>query len=206
MSFFCSPPEYYVALVPGGNHAAAGFRLGTGGGVQEYPHTPYILLDAEPERLETTLLHETGHVVMNILAGGRRLDGLEIASIPHRTAALTDRTTAFSAGCAIHLYGPDYLRENRYIHAVTAGPGDRVHALWTPRPPGYAAITTRLACAWILPGRTATPSTPRASAGTNRCWPIRACSMRSLPGARRGRRADPAGRAWRRPEGLLHDC
>src|ERR1017187_7322315 len=69
----------------------------------EYPRTAYILLDADPELFETTMFHETGHVVMDMLAGGRRLDGLEVASIPHSTAALSDRTTAFSEGYAIHL-------------------------------------------------------------------------------------------------------
>ncbi|HTQ53473.1 MAG TPA: hypothetical protein VMI94_03370 [Bryobacteraceae bacterium] len=96
-------PDYYVALVKGGNHGAVGFRLESAGGVKEYPHTAYILLDAEPELFETTMYHETGHVVMDMLAGGRRLDGLEVASIPHSTAALSDRTTAFSEGWAIHL-------------------------------------------------------------------------------------------------------
>src|ERR1022692_3227014 len=96
-------PDYYVALVKGGNHGAVGFRLETADGVKEYPRTAYILLDADPELFETTLFHETGHVVMDMLAGGRRLDGLEVASIPHSTAALSDRTTAFSEGYAIHL-------------------------------------------------------------------------------------------------------
>ena len=96
-------PDYYVALVPGGNHAAVGFRLKDGGKVTEFPRQAYILLDAEPSRFEGTLLHETGHVVMAMLAGGRRLDGNNLASIPHSTAALTDRTTAFSEGYAIHL-------------------------------------------------------------------------------------------------------
>jgi hypothetical protein len=96
-------PDYYVALVKGGNHAAVGFRLETPAGVKEHPHTPYILLDADPELFETTLYHETGHVAMDMLAGGRRLDGLEVASIPHSTAALSDRTTAFSEGYAIHM-------------------------------------------------------------------------------------------------------
>jgi len=96
-------PDYYVALVPGGNHAAVGFRLEEAGRVTDYHRIAYIMLDPEPERFETTLLHETGHVVMDMLAGGRRLDGLEVASIPHSTAALTDRTTAFSEGYAIHL-------------------------------------------------------------------------------------------------------
>jgi hypothetical protein len=98
-----SVPDYYVALVKGGNHGAVGFRLETADGVKDYPRTAYILLDADPELFETTIFHETGHVVMDMLAGGRRLDGLEVASIPHSTAALTDRTTAFSEGYAIHL-------------------------------------------------------------------------------------------------------
>jgi hypothetical protein len=96
-------PDYYVALVKGGNHAAAGFRLETAGGVQEYPRTAYILLEPDPESFETTMFHETGHVAMDMLAGGRRLDGKEVASIPHSTAALSDRTSAFSEGWAIHL-------------------------------------------------------------------------------------------------------
>lgn len=96
-------PDYYVALVKGGNHDSVGFRLETGGGVKDYPRTAYILLDANPESFETTMYHETGHVAVDMLAGGRRLDGLEIASIPHSTAALADRTTAFSEGWAIHL-------------------------------------------------------------------------------------------------------
>jgi len=96
-------PDYYIALVQGGNHAAVGFRLATESGAAEFPRTAYILLDADPERFETTMFHETGHVVVDMLAGGRRLDGLEIASIPHSTAALSDRTTAFSEGWAIHL-------------------------------------------------------------------------------------------------------
>jgi hypothetical protein len=97
------PPDYYVALVPGGNHAAVGFRIQSGDRVEEHPHQTYILLDADPERFETTLLHETGHMVMEMLAGGRPLDGKEISSIPHSTATLSDRTTAFSEGYAIHL-------------------------------------------------------------------------------------------------------
>jgi hypothetical protein len=76
-------PDYYIALVQGGNHAAVGFRLATESGAAEFPRTAYILLDADPERFETTMFHETGHVVVDMLAGGRRLDGLEIASIPH---------------------------------------------------------------------------------------------------------------------------
>ena len=96
-------PDYYVALVPGGNHAAVGFRLENGTEVEDHARQAYILLDAQPWRFETTLLHETGHVVMAMLAGGRELEGRPMASIPHSTAALSDRTTAFSEGYAIHL-------------------------------------------------------------------------------------------------------
>src|ERR1039458_352468 len=55
-------PDYYVALVPGGNHAAVGFRLQNGEKVEEHPKQAYILLDAEPDHFEATVLHETGHV------------------------------------------------------------------------------------------------------------------------------------------------
>ena len=50
---------------------------------KEYPRTAYILLEPEREWFETTMFHETGHVAMDMLAGGRRLDGKEVASIPH---------------------------------------------------------------------------------------------------------------------------
>ena len=96
-------PDYYVALVPDGNHAAVGFRLQTGGEVREFPRQPYILLDAQPSRFEGTMLHETGHMAMALVAGGRQLEGRPMASIPHSTAALSDRNTAFSEGYAIHL-------------------------------------------------------------------------------------------------------
>jgi Type II secretion system (T2SS), protein K len=95
--------DYYVALVAGGNHAAVGFRLQTGGKTNELPKQPYILLDPDEAQFDTTLLHESGHMVMALLAGGRQLDGEEMASIPHSTAALSDRSTAFSEGWAIHL-------------------------------------------------------------------------------------------------------
>src|ERR1039457_6914719 len=96
-------PEYYVALVKGGNHAAVGFRVQNGGAVEDHARQPYILLDPDPLSFETTLLHETGHMAMAMLAGGRQLDGKQVAAIPHTTAALSDRTTAFSEGYAIHL-------------------------------------------------------------------------------------------------------
>jgi hypothetical protein len=91
-----------VALVPGGNHAAVGFRLQNGAAVEEHAGQPYILLDAAPARFETTLLHETAHMAMALMADGRRLEGKAMASVPHTTASLSDRTTAFTEGYAIH--------------------------------------------------------------------------------------------------------
>lgn len=96
-------PDYYVALVTDGNHAAVGFRVQNGGAVEEYARQPYILLDPNPSRFQTTLLHETGHMAMAMLAGGRQLEGRHVAAIPHTTAALSDRTTAFNEGYGIHL-------------------------------------------------------------------------------------------------------
>ncbi|MGA2120349.1 MAG: hypothetical protein ABSH56_37205 [Bryobacteraceae bacterium] len=113
-------PDYYVALVKGGNHAATGFRLEIGGKLEEHPRQPYILLDAEDWRFETTLLHETGHMAISMLAGGHSLEAGEIAAIPHSTAALTDRNTAFNEGYAIHLetvqghVGRDSSNRQRY--------------------------------------------------------------------------------------------
>lgn len=96
-------PDYYVALVPGGNHADVGFRLQDGEKIEDHLKQAYILLDAQPFRFETTLLHETGHVVMAMMAEGRLLNGKDLSSIPHTTAALSSRATAFSEGYAIHL-------------------------------------------------------------------------------------------------------
>lgn len=94
--------NYYLALVPGGNHAAVGFRIAAEGGAEELPDQPYLVLGLEEHRFQVTLLHETMHVVMAVLAGNRQLKGEPLASVPHTTSALTDRATAFSEGYAIH--------------------------------------------------------------------------------------------------------
>lgn len=94
---------YYVAIVPGGNYARVGFRLRDGDGWAEYGSTPYIILGPQDWRFATTFLHETGHVVLALLTGGREIPKQRVASIPHTTAALTDRGTAFDEGYAIHL-------------------------------------------------------------------------------------------------------
>lgn len=96
-------PVYYIALVPEGNHADVGFRLRSDAGQEAYPHMAYVKLDPDEPTFRTTLLHETGHVLLYLLNGGMKIPGRDIASIPHTTAALTDRGTAFSEGFAIHL-------------------------------------------------------------------------------------------------------
>lgn len=97
------PREYFIALVPDGNHASVGLRVKTEAGVEEFPRLAYMLLDPNPRSFASTLLHETGHVAMAMLAGGRQLPRADICSIPHSTAALSDRGTAFAEGYAIHL-------------------------------------------------------------------------------------------------------
>lgn len=95
---------FHVALVPEGNHADAGFRLvEADGSIREHPGTMYVKLGPQAFRFESTILHETGHVVLGILNGGEGIPVEPLASIPHTTAALTDRATAFNEGYAIHL-------------------------------------------------------------------------------------------------------
>lgn len=113
---------YYVALVPGGNHADLGFRLKNGEAVEEHDTTAYIKLDAEEWVFSTTLLHETGHVVISLLNGGAGIPTSDLASIPHTTAALTDRGRAFNEGFSIHLetlaahFTDDPVVVERYQH------------------------------------------------------------------------------------------
>ena len=80
--------------------AAAGFRLHTPSGVENHPRTAFIRLGPDEWRFGITFLHETGHVVTHILAGGRRVEATPMAAISHSTAALTDRETAFGGSVA----------------------------------------------------------------------------------------------------------
>lgn len=115
-------PTYYIALVEGGNNAAIGFSLHDNSGINSYPDVPYIKLAPEDWVITTTFLHETGHVVLYILNGRKEIPKREIASIPHSTAALTDRGTAFDEGFAIHLetlaarFSSDPIVRERYHH------------------------------------------------------------------------------------------
>lgn len=116
------PRDYYIALVPGGNHAAVGFRLRTEAGIEDHPGQAFILLDPDPRPFSSTIFHETGHVAMAMLAGGKELPRADVSSIPHSTAALADRATAFSEGFAIHLetlaahLGQDAAERARFHH------------------------------------------------------------------------------------------
>jgi hypothetical protein len=113
---------YYIALVEGGNHAEVGFRLLSSSGEQTFPDSSYIKLDPDGKDFKATLLHETGHMILAILNGGKKIPQPGIASIPHTTAALTDRGTAFDEGFAIHLetLAAHYLNDpeirSRYDH------------------------------------------------------------------------------------------
>lgn len=116
------PPVYHVALVPGGNHAAVGLRLVDDPDPEAHARTSFIQLAPKDWVFSTTLLHETGHVVLSMLNGGEEIPRREIAAISHTTAALTDRGTAFDEGFAIHLEtlaahfaSEDWLRD-RYHH------------------------------------------------------------------------------------------
>lgn len=101
-SAYVSVP-YAIALVPGGNHADAGYVEVGADGAEVVRDDPYIKLDASAESFSRTFLHETGHVALAIVAGARGVPAEPIAAIPHTVTAITDRSTAFNEGYAIHL-------------------------------------------------------------------------------------------------------
>jgi hypothetical protein len=129
------PAEYTIAFVPGGDSSAVGFRLRTEAGIESHPRAAYIRLGPEAWRFSTMLLHETGHVALAMLAGGREVPRREIAAIPHTVAALTDRGTAFDEGFAISLEtliaqvsaAPDVRRTYRHDQFLF-GPAARMRA------------------------------------------------------------------------------
>jgi hypothetical protein len=115
-------PVFHIALVKEGNHPALGFRLQSNSGWEERAGTIYIKLDPDEQIFNTTLLHETGHIILFLLNGNDGIPSGEIASIPHTTAALTDRGTAFNEGFSIHLetlaahFGSDAVLKSSYHH------------------------------------------------------------------------------------------
>ncbi len=103
-------PTLFIGLEPRGNFARVGFDLTTvSGKVLSLPEMPYLILDEQPRRFQVTLLHETAHVIHGLLiaAFNERVKPepehpIAVAPIPHSTAAITDRRTAFNEGWAIH--------------------------------------------------------------------------------------------------------
>ena len=129
------PAEYVVALVPDGNSAAVGFRLRTGAGIESHPQAAFVQLGPDEWRFSTTFLHETGHVVLAMLAGGREIPKREIAAITHTVPALTDRGTAFDEGFAIsletliaHLSSAPEVRKQYRHEQFLVGPPARMRA------------------------------------------------------------------------------
>lgn len=115
-------PVYYLGVVPDGNHAKVGFQFTSESGKQTFEHSTYIELDPDELAFRSTLLHETGHMILTIFNEGKEIPKREMAPIPHTTAALTDRGTAFDEGFAIHLetlaahFLDDPIIRNRYDH------------------------------------------------------------------------------------------
>jgi hypothetical protein len=136
-------PVLFIGLEEGGNHAETGLTILEDGRRRELPALPYLRLDADPETMRGTLLHETGHAIHALLVGGVELADAHdetIAPIPHSTAAVTDRRTAFNEGLAIHLEtihghcGRDEKTRAFYDHApLPRGPtGDRTSEYFFP--------------------------------------------------------------------------
>ncbi len=104
---FAGPPEEgarrfgqpaWFVLMEGGNRPQQGLALQREGGVEEYPDTCYVELDAESA--VTLIPHEYGHVMMNECLPGDL--PRHASSLPHTTGAISDDVTAFSEGFGIH--------------------------------------------------------------------------------------------------------
>jgi hypothetical protein len=107
------PDAYHIALVPDGNFPGIDFRMDG----RDYKDAAFILLGPTPDRFATTLIHETGHVAAAILSSGYSAPRKQMIPVPHTTAALTDRGTAFDEGLGIaletlagHLFGDERIR------------------------------------------------------------------------------------------------
>lgn len=129
-------PTFFIGLEPGGNYARVGFELLSSSGERlALRDMPYLLLAEDEDSLSGTLLHEGGHVMHALLSRARPVgepdddEGrfVPIAPIPHSTAAVTDRFTAFSEGFAIHL-------ETVQAHC---GTGETTRAFYDRRAPKH---------------------------------------------------------------------
>lgn len=124
-------PVLPVVVRKDGNNAAYGLAIQTAKGVEEHPGLAYVILDPSPAFLGDTLLHESGHVVHSIAAGGRRGGG-RWSAFPHTTFAVSDPLTALAEGYAIHMetlwghYGNDTVKQayyHRYSPSFEPGKG-----------------------------------------------------------------------------------
>ncbi len=136
-------PVLFIGLEEGGNHAETGLSIVEDGRRRFLKALPYLRLEADPETMRGTMLHETGHAIHALLVAGVELDdqhGDAIAPIPHSTFAVTDRRTVFNEGLAIHLEaiqghcGRDAETRAFYDHATLRhGPtGDRSNEYFFP--------------------------------------------------------------------------
>lgn len=129
---------YYIAIEPEGNHADVGFSIQGGNWVEPHPDMPYIKLNPDEESFSTVFLHETGHVLLAMMNRGKEIPKRDIASIPHSTAAMTDRGTAFDEGFAIHLEAiiaflssePDIRDRYQHRQFVFGTPGIKSEYHW----------------------------------------------------------------------------
>ena len=100
----------------------SGIQLTSESGKQTLEHSTYIELDPDEWAFKSTLLHETGHMILAIFNEEKEIPKREMVPIPHTTVALTDRGTAFDEGFAIHLetlaahFLEDPAIRNRYDH------------------------------------------------------------------------------------------
>jgi hypothetical protein len=121
---FGSDPIFREPVLPivvreGGNHGEYALAIQTATGVKEHPKLAYVILDPSPRYLGDTILHESGHLVHSMAAGGRR-GGSPWSAFPHTTFAVSDPLTALAEGFGIHLetlwghYGNDPAKRAYY--------------------------------------------------------------------------------------------
>lgn len=131
----------FIALEPGGNHAALGFALDDPReGRTPHARTPFVKLSNRPDRLSKTLIHEGGHVAQRLALRTRPDPADAWVPFPHTTFAVTDRRTALSEGYASHYetlwghFGQDPDARAYYDHAApTFGPATGLNAeAWFP--------------------------------------------------------------------------
>ncbi len=117
----------FIALEPGGNHAALGLALDDVRlGRTPHARTPFVKLAPRADRLSKTLIHEGGHIAQRLALRTRPDPAEAWVPFPHTTFAVTDRRTALSEGYASHFetlwghFGQDPDARAYYDHAAPA--------------------------------------------------------------------------------------